>query len=120
MFPEHSDIGQHFNTRLFVHLYGLLVNGSGVGDAVYLGCSLDVDVEHLMALARIHSLCGSLVHGHRMARKAVLLFQLCVQQIYGCQSEIICDETSRWQMVRPVKLRKTSTYQSKKQQAIKF
>lgn len=76
------------NAAVCGHLYGLLVNGSGVCDAVDFRGSLDVDVEHLMPLLRLHGLCGSLVHSHRMTRKTVLLFKLGVQQINGCQPRL--------------------------------
>ena len=63
------------------YLNSLLVDGPGVGDAVDLGGSFDVDVEHGMLLPGAHRLRGPFIDGHGMAGQAVLLLQLGIQKV---------------------------------------
>lgn len=92
------DVAAVPDTQRAPYLNGFLIDGSGVSDSVNLCGSLDVDVEHKVALFRLHGLRRALVHSHSMAGQSILLLQLSIQQIDGWETEQVVQQLQKYKV----------------------
>lgn len=104
--PDGSPLRPRY-THSALYLNGFLIDGSGVSDSVDLCSSLDVNVEHQVALFRLHSLRRSLIHSHSMPCQSICLLQLSIQQVDGWEMEQIVEKITHKSLETKIDLNTT-------------